>query len=196
MIHIYHKKTNDNWCAVAVQDEKIMGTAYAKTETDAVKQALENLPHGKPFQVEKKPSPLAEKALECIGSILLGKDAVCDLEFEPNRVSPYAYKVLTCLTKVPMGYVTTYGALAKTVGSGPRAIGQVMRLNPFAPLVPCHRVIRSDFSIGGFGGGFGESVKTKRRLLQRENRGFQKPSKVATECGLLQVWPAEFLRKE
>jgi len=195
MIHVYCKKLNDSWSTVTINSGKIWGTTYAKREKESLKQALEGLPYNTPFQVEQKPSPLAEKALDCIGSMLAGKDAVCDLEFEPSRVSPYARKVLKCLSRVPVGYVTTYSALAKTAGGGPRAVGQVMRSNPFAPLVPCHRVIKSDFSIGGFGGGYGESVKRKRTLLERENKGLKKHIEVQTDYGMLQVWPVGFLRE-
>lgn len=196
MFQVYRKKIHDSWCAVAMENGKIWGTNYARDQEGALKPLLADLPYNKPFQVEEKLNPQAEKALDCIGEMLAGENVECNVEFDQNRVSPYAYKVLTCLTRVPVGYLTTYNALAKTVGGGPRAVGQIMRLNPFAPLVPCHRVIKSDFSIGGFGGGFGESVKTKRRLLQSEDRGFDKPSKVQTKHGMLQVWPVGFLRKE
>ena len=57
------------------------------------------------------------------------------------------------LKKVPKGKVTTYKALAEKLGTKAyRAVGQAMRCNPYAPKVPCHRVVKSDGSIGGFQG--------------------------------------------
>lgn len=196
MIYVYHQKLGDMWCAAAIEDEKVWTTAFATSEKECVQQLLESLPYDKPFQLEEKPSPLAEKILDTMKSILEGEGASWDFKLERSHLSNYAQKVLDCLSKVPVGYVTTYKALAKAAGGGPRAVGQIMASNPFAPLVPCHRVIKSDFSIGGFGGGFGGGVKIKRSLLQREDKGFEKPSKVKTECRMLELFPVGFLRKE
>jgi len=68
-------------------------------------------------------------------------------------------RVYTKLLQVPEGKVTTYGDLAKAVGleNGQRAIGTIMKKNPFPGIVPCHRVVKSDGKIGGFV--YGERVK-------------------------------------
>ncbi|WXG45393.1 MAG: MGMT family protein [Candidatus Atabeyarchaeum deiterrae] len=80
-------------------------------------------------------------------------------------------KVLTLLTKIPKGKVTTYGEIAKALGDShlSRAVGNAVRNNPYAPTVPCHRVIRSNGEIGGFGGELsGEKINEKIRLLKEE----------------------------
>ena len=69
-----------------------------------------------------------------------------------------------------MGFVTTYGSLAALLECGSsQAIGQALRSNPFAPEVPCHRVVKRDGTLGGF---FGNSTDLaqmrKRRLLEDE----------------------------
>ena len=72
------------------------------------------------------------------------------------------YKILK---KVPIGKVTTYKALAHALNSKAyRVVGNAMKKNPRAPGVPCHRVINSDGSIGGFAGG----TKKKIQLLKKE----------------------------
>ena len=84
--------------------------------------------------------------------------------------SAFAGKVYAKLQEVPAGRVTTYRELSKAVGnSSSQAVGQVLRRNPYAPEVPCHRVVKSDGSIGGFQGCVeGDPVDEKIRLLQEE----------------------------
>lgn len=69
------------------------------------------------------------------------------------------------LRKVPKGRVTTYQALARKLGTKAyRAVGNAMNKNPYAPEVPCHRVVKSNGELGGFAGG----SKKKIRLLESE----------------------------
>jgi methylated-DNA-[protein]-cysteine S-methyltransferase len=69
------------------------------------------------------------------------------------QVTPFRRKVYEALLEVPPGRVTTYGLLGKRVGcASARAVGGALRENPFAPEVPCHRVVAADLSIGGFNG--------------------------------------------
>lgn len=86
------------------------------------------------------------------------------------RMSPLAQKTYRLLQTVPVGRVTTYKALSQALGvKAYRAIGQIMRTNPFAPTVPCHRVVTSDGAIGGFkGNGQGKAIQEKIALLQKE----------------------------
>lgn len=72
--------------------------------------------------------------------------------------------------RIPAGETRSYKWLAKQAGSpkAARAAAMAMRNNPFAPLVPCHRVIRSDGSIGGYSGPGG--VKKKIQLLKKEKQ--------------------------
>ena len=73
----------------------------------------------------------------------------------------FSIKVYRKLLQVPKGRITTYGELAKAVGlkNGQRAIGMIMKNNPFPVIVPCHRVVKSDGKIGGYA--YGERVKSK-----------------------------------
>lgn len=77
-------------------------------------------------------------------------------------------KVWLECSRIPRGKTASYGELARRIGcpKGARAVAQALAKNPFAPQVPCHRVIRSDGSIGGFSGPGG--VKTKAKLLRKE----------------------------
>jgi len=83
-------------------------------------------------------------------------------------------KVYEALDKIPEGRVTTYRELGRHIDCGaPRAVGQALRRNPFAPKVPCHRVVRTDRSLGGYiGQTRGEALATKRKLLEKEGVPF------------------------
>lgn len=88
-------------------------------------------------------------------------------------ITPFRKRVYLALLDVPSGTTITYGELARRVGCGSaQAVGQALKHNPFAPEVPCHRVIASDGSLGGYNGKrSGEMIERKRRLLQKEKRG-------------------------
>ncbi len=84
--------------------------------------------------------------------------------------SEFEEKVYSLIKKIPKGKVSTYGAIAKKLDSSPRAVGNALRKNPYVPFVPCHRVIKSDGSIGGFKGKTsGKAIKEKIVLLRKEN---------------------------
>ena len=94
--------------------------------------------------------------------------------FDWSRVTPFQRRVYEALLMVPPGCVTTYALLAGAIGCrSPRAIGQALRRNPFAPGVPCHRVIASDLTLGGFAGRTdSEARRRKEDLLEAEGVRF------------------------
>ena len=85
---------------------------------------------------------------------------------ENPDLTAFQKKVLLVTLGIPRGKVRSYLWVAKRVGApkSSRAVGNVMAKNPYAPQVPCHRVIASDGSIGGYSGG----LTKKRRLLKKE----------------------------
>ncbi len=86
-----------------------------------------------------------------------------------NSKIKFAEKVYALCKRIPKGRVSTYGALAKALHSSPRAVGQALRCNPYAPIVPCHRVVASDGKIGGFmGETAGREIERKIELLSQE----------------------------
>ena len=121
-----------------------------------------------PFQVFHEPIASAKNALATLKSIYEGKEVNANLSLATSHLPAYTKKVLKTTSAIPLGYVTSYGAIAKAVGGGPRAVGNIMASNPFAPIVPCHRVVKADFTLGGYGFG----LKVKAELLSREKRGF------------------------
>ncbi|MEK6983833.1 MAG: MGMT family protein [Nanoarchaeota archaeon] len=88
------------------------------------------------------------------------------------KAESFNEKIYCLLKKIPKGKVTTYKILAEAAGTKAyRAVGQAMRCNPYAPVVPCHRVVKSDGSIGGFAGSInpnGKEVRKKIAMLGKE----------------------------
>lgn len=84
---------------------------------------------------------------------------------EPTAFEMKVYKVTS---KIPKGKTMTYGQIAKRLRTSPRAVGQALKRNPFAPKVPCHRVIMSDGGLGGFNGNKKKNIAIKRKLLVKE----------------------------
>ena len=80
----------------------------------------------------------------------------------------FQLRVWNYLKKIPRGSVKTYSQVAKGIGKplAARAVANAIGKNPFAPKIPCHRVIRSDGSLGGYSGKGG--IKTKKLLLKNE----------------------------
>lgn len=79
-------------------------------------------------------------------------------------------RVYACVRRIPVGRVATYGEVARCLGCGsPRAIGQALRVNPYAPEVPCHRVVGASGALTGFMGGRDDvSLGRKIALLRSE----------------------------
>ena len=82
--------------------------------------------------------------------------------------TPFQLKVWSYLKKIPRGSVKTYSQVAKAIGKplAVRAVANAIGKNPLPPKIPCHRVIRSDGSLGGYSGKGG--IKTKKVLLKKE----------------------------
>ncbi len=80
----------------------------------------------------------------------------------PNK---FYEKIYAKLKEVPKGKITTYKILAKAINSKAyRAIGTALKKNPYSPIVPCHRVVRSNKNVGGFA----KSSKKKIEMLKKE----------------------------
>jgi O-6-methylguanine DNA methyltransferase len=101
-------------------------------------------------------------------------------------LTPFRKQTLILLCRIPRGHWSTYQAMSDHITATShktcaRAVGNAMRNNPFAPDVPCHRILSSDGSIGGFGGHWGAEGKfagEKRELLREEGVMFDSKGKV------------------
>jgi len=118
-----------------------------------------------------------------IQRLLEGEDVELSLDFVGWLFcSPFQRRVLLMEKEIPRGRVSTYGRLAQKLGHprAARAVGSALARNPFPLIIPCHRAIRSDGTLGGFQGG----LAMKRTLLQMEGIAFDEKGRVLPE----QIW--------
>lgn len=121
--------------------------------------------------------PPVRRLVRDLERLLAGSPVTIDLETATlDRCSAFRQKVLRAEHAVPRGKVTTYARLAASIGSpgAARAVGSALANNPFPLIIPCHRAVRSDGSLGGYQGG----ASMKRALLELEGIGFTPGGKV------------------
>ena len=90
--------------------------------------------------------------------------------FSTEGLTDFQRRVYIALLDIPAGTTITYGELARRIGCrSAQAVGQALKRNPFAPEVPCHRVVAADGSLGGYNGAReGAELERKRQLLESE----------------------------
>ncbi len=191
MIEVYAQNLDNTWFAVALNKQQIVTSSFGAEQKNALNNILGKLPFNIPFQVFHEPIASAKTALSALKCIYDGKENKIALQLATSRLPAYTKKVLTTTSAIPLGFITSYGSIAKAVGGGPRAVGNIMASNPFAPIVPCHRVVKSDFTLGGYGFG----LRVKAELLRKEKRGFSSMKEIEVKGGLLRVYPVENVLK-
>ena len=148
-------------------------TAVQLPEPDAAgtrARLLRSLPYALP---EAEPPPTVQAAIAGVQALLAGQRPgdLRHLVLDMSRLSAFHQRVYARTRAIPPGQVLTYGELAAELGDKglARAIGQAMGANPFAPVVPCHRVLAASGLAGGFSASGG--ARTKLHLLELE--GYQ-----------------------
>ncbi len=192
MIEIYSQNEGGVWFSIACSQQQIVALSFGGNQKNILSGILRNIPFSVPFQIFHEPSSFATKTFASLKDIYDGRDVNENFPLAFARLPAYTQKVLKVTAQIPLGYVTSYGLIAKSAGGGARAVGNVMASNPFAPIVPCHRVVKSDFTLGGYSGG----LKVKLAILDREKRGFSSPKEVEIGKNKLQVFPVEYSLRE
>ncbi|MCG3203845.1 MAG: Methylated-DNA--protein-cysteine methyltransferase [Elusimicrobia bacterium] len=90
------------------------------------------------------------------------------IKYKLKSYTEFQQKVWTACAEIPSGQTRTYQWIARKIGhpKAVRAVGAALGKNPFVPIIPCHRVVRSDGKLGGYSGPGG--LKTKAKMLRDE----------------------------
>jgi methylated-DNA-[protein]-cysteine S-methyltransferase len=113
-------------------------------------------------------------AIARIQALLAGQqDDLCDLPLDLHGVPEFQQRVYAATRTIPPGQVLTYGELARRLGEpgASRAVGQALGRNPFAPVVPCHRVLAAGGRSGGFSAEGGAATKLRMLEIERARLG-------------------------
>jgi methylated-DNA-[protein]-cysteine S-methyltransferase len=192
MIGLYSKEISQVWYGVACDEQHVFGLSCECCEEATLFSLLACLPVGVPFQVFRKPSVFAEQVVALVKTLHDGQDVSNRISLAMDHLTNYTRRVLEATLAIPVGFVTSYGSIASAIGGGARAVGNVMARNPFAPVVPCHRVVGFNLTLGGYSGG----LDVKLAFLRRERRGFTQPQTVDVGGRALRVFPVEFVLKK
>ena len=135
--------------------------SFVRGEDDFLERLLAE--HGDVAILKSAELDEARRALE---RYFAGKQLDFDLDVDLGDLGPFHRRVLDATARVPAGRVATYTQIAVRAGSphASRAAGNALHNNPVAIVVPCHRVLRTDGSLGGYGGG----LPIKEWLLRHE----------------------------
>lgn len=122
-----------------------------------------------PDAKEAAPPAAVQHAIDSIGALLAGAcPDLSTIELDMRAVPPFHQRVYDVAREIPPGTTSSYGEVAAKAGSpgAARAVGQALGKNPFAIIVPCHRVLAAGGKVGGFSANGG--ISTKLRLLSLE----------------------------
>jgi O-6-methylguanine DNA methyltransferase len=150
---------------VALTERGLWALTYGKDEVDFRQDALDR---GRAALIHD-PKKVAA-ALKQVDEFLKGKRRKFDLKVDFSGMTPFQIAVRKAVMAVPYGRTSSYGDIAAEVGKpqAPRAVGGVQASNPISFIIPCHRIVAADGSLGGYGGYGG--LETKRWLLELEAR--------------------------
>lgn len=120
---------------------------------------------GWPPETDEPPTPLLERARDQLEAYFDGTLTQFDLPLSPHGTA-FQRKVWAAIAAIPFGKVRTYGDLARELGTAPRPLGGACGRNPIPIVIPCHRVLGMNGSLGGYSGMDG--LETKEALLRHE----------------------------
>ena len=162
-------QTDWGWVGVAATGQGVRAIVLPKPTRRAVERELTSRGGSR-----AAPTPLTngrgdghlKAARSAVIAYLAGKARSFDLPLDLQGQPRFRLKVWEVLQRIPYGRVRSYGWVARKVGKpkAARAVGAACGANPVPLLVPCHRVVAGDGSLGGFSGGLG----VKKRLLKLE----------------------------
>ena len=153
-------------CGIAWNERALLGVQLPEGDEAAGRARMRSR---FPLLPETDPPGWVRAAMVRIQALLAGQpDDLADIPLDMEGIPPFHQRVYEVARAIPPGRTMTYGEVAQRLGEpgSARAVGQALGRNPFAPVIPCHRVLAAHSGAGGFSAEGG--VATKLRMLQIE----------------------------
>ncbi len=160
-------ETAIGWCGIAWGTHGIVGVQLPEADAQQTRARLRR--HVPNARETASAPPDVQHAIESIVALLQGEaNDLKDVALDMAGVPDFDRRVYEVARAIPPGQTMTYGEIASRLGdvSDSRRVGQALGRNPFAPVVPCHRVVAAGGKLGGFSAS--GSIVTKLRLLAIE----------------------------
>jgi methylated-DNA-[protein]-cysteine S-methyltransferase len=154
-------------CGIAWGPGGLLAVQLPESDEEATRRRL--LKHAATCTASLQPPPLVQDAIEGIQALLQGAPRdLRELSLDTTGLTPFQCSIYRLAREIAPGHTRTYGELARDLGDPglARAVGQALGHNPFAPVVPCHRVLAAGDRAGGFSASGG--TRTKWRMLEIE----------------------------
>lgn len=126
---------------------------------------------------EEKDLPIFEKTIKWLDIYFNGKEPNFTPEYKIENITPFRKQVIDIMNRIPYGKTITYNDIAKEIAQAKRmnkmsaqAVGGAVGWNPICIIIPCHRVVGTNGSLTGYGGG----IKNKIKLLELEKNNMSK----------------------
>lgn len=169
---VYVGRFDDKWVAVIIDDEgRVVSLSLPKkSEGEAIKEAKNVAAASVSYRFRSEMDPLIRRTgrevVEFIISHIKGGEPKMTFKLRTDWLSEFMKRVLSLVSLIPRGFVTCYGCIAEVLGNpyAGRAVGRALAINPWPIIVPCHRVVKRDLTLGGYRGG----LDMKRELLKME----------------------------
>ena len=148
---------------IGVTEQGIASLGFDKSEVDFVAR-MQKRCHGSIVRSPARIKKVAEQLQEYFDGVRKRFELPLDL----RSLTPFQRTVLSSIREIPAGETISYGGLARRIGKpgSARAVGRALGGNPIPIIIPCHRVLASDGSLGGYSGRGG--IRTKQALLELE----------------------------
>ena len=179
---------------MACVDDRLVATAASPTRARTLEHLRRSLPAGVTHRVAgEEHSDFAEKTIALLAELEAGHEEHKSFSLATDYVGEPLAGVLKVAAAIPIGYVTSYGNIAKASHAEARDVGRIMAFNPLYPIVPCHRVVGADLSLVGYSGSRGPSaLHAKLARLEKEAQGFTVEQEILVEGRPLRVYPVEW----
>lgn len=161
-------------CGIAWNEHALTGVQLPEKDEPATRSRMQRR---FPNTLETPPPPPVQRAIAGITALLHGEQRdLTEFALDTNGIAPFEQRVYEAARNIPPGTTITYGDLAKRIGEphASQAVGQALGRNPFAPVVPCHRIVAADGKMHGFSATGGTT--TKLRLLTIEGWRSNEPT--------------------